>query len=273
MSGIKALCSCYDMEVIFNEYSLEYTPPNSKVAENWLFSLFESLFEISKRRNVKVSMRSAISFEQLLVREDYPFMLWLYTLENIEFRRMVASALSKKPLIICREYDFSFFGKNVIGLGVAYLNDYIVVSYPEKKWGSVVSFSNDYFDDFGILKTKKCSVGNVSNKKHIDLHFPSRIFEHHKKHDIRRGNINDGESTLFYSIPKDYDKVQLLLNGARRIKGASSAKLYNMDKSNGKYIEFQLHSNGRYHGYHIDDENRVPDKLKKIISATEYLNY
>lgn len=84
--------------------------------------------------------------------------------------------------------------------------------------------------------------------------------------DNRRHNKNNGQSTLFYEIPREQKKVELLL--AFAVEARLGGKLYNYDRSKKMFIEFQQYRNNSYQGYDIVDASRVPNRIKVLVSKT-----
>ena len=106
-------------------------------------------------------------------------------------------------------------------------------------------------------------IRNISHEKHLNIYFPKRLFQHHNKHDNKRSNLNDGQSTLFYSIPVDQSIVQKFLDIALGKLHSSSGKLFSYDVEKKLFIEFQMHLKNTYHGYHILDKTRVPYQIRQ----------
>lgn len=253
------------MDFIFNELSLTAIPKNKHEASSWIGYFFENAIEISKRRNEIVSLNTTIAFNQILLTPEYSFSTWLFSLPNKEQSQAIISMLTKKPILQSYPY-FYYKNKTACGLGLAYTNGVIAMSYPANSWEATLRVKKEYFDEFENVQTDFHMVANISKRNHVDVYFPKRIFEHHPKHDINRPNLNDGESTLLYRIPYEIKEVESLLASA---KGGNkkSKKLFNFDSNKNLYIEFQQHHKEKYHGYHIEKDTRVPYHIRKKLKS------
>lgn len=250
------------MDFIFNELSLSRKPQSNSQADSWLKNFFNCAIEISKRRRTQIFIISSIPFQQILLTSTYAFSYWLNKQTDIEYQRMIRSMISKKPLL--QIYPCYYYNNtDAKGLGIAHYKKTWSLSFPQKKWGYTIKLTKEEFDIHENVIKSSVTIQNISCRKHVDFYFPMRFFEHHPKHDNRRLNLNDGESTLLYDIPHEQKKVQEFLDSAIGGINSSSVKLFNFDKSKNKYIEFQKHFANKYHGYHIDNENRVPYEIRK----------
>lgn len=254
------------MEFIFNELSLSKIPRTPREADQWLKAFFDCAVEVSKRRRVSVFILCSVPFSQIMISPVYPFSLWLSEVVDIEYMRLVRSMISKKPAI--QNYPYYYYrGKEAKGLGISHYQNIIALSYPGNFWSHTLRLRKEFFDENEDVQFSHAVIRNISNLNHVDIYFPQRIFEHHLKHDNSRHNLEDGESTLQYKIPKEFPVVQKLLDTAVGKVNSTSDKLYNFDTNKGLYIEFQHHLNNRYHGYHIVDETRVPYYIRRKIKV------
>ncbi len=254
------------MEIIFNELSTGHLAPSNQDADEWMECFFSTPAALSRRLYKPVYIRATINLREKLIASNYSFVEWLHGKNERDRLRKIISILTHSPLL--EKYPYYYCdGAPCEGLGVAHAERKMSVSYPAWAWASSIRLKLEEFNEQGEVQVSMHEVKNLSSSEDVACHFPNRIYDHHKKHDNRRVNLQDGESTLYYDIPEEQEKVQKLLDCSFGENGNVDERLYNYDGNMGLYMEFNCHTSGRYHGYHIrkDLENRVPNSVKKKI--------
>ena len=95
---------------------------------------------------------------------------------------------------------------------------------------------------------------------------PQRIYRHNTKHGengkgAHKHNKGDEVAVLLCSC----DVAATLLNSAVSIFH-NDKRMFAFDKTFNKYIEFKQESAYKYHGYHINDENIVPQLIRNKLN-------
>ncbi|RXK60660.1 hypothetical protein ESA94_09355 [Lacibacter luteus] len=249
------------MEVIFNEVSFQNIAASPEEANKWMDDFFNSLKTLEKRLHKTVYTSSVSAFSGQFIANNYVFSQWLSNIKDREWLRKIIAITTHLPFRH-PEGIYQFNGLAVYGLGLAFEEDKLTCSYPVTEWNASITFSSEIIDAADVVVQTPCAVKNIVSSNSVFEHFPAFVFEHHEKHDSKRHNLNDGESTLYYNIPNDQETVQKLLDCSFSENGEEEERRYVYDENQKKYVEFNCHQGLKYHGYHIEDANRVPHTVK-----------
>ncbi len=257
------------MTILFNELSFSKIAPDEKTASNWMTEFFDAINALSIRLHKKVFVAATSIFSDKLISNNYYFSQWLHTLGDKEKIRKIIAILTHLPLRT-GPINYRCEGQNCIGLGAAHEEKELAISYPEADWNDYIQISSEQFNEAGGIEESNLTVRNIKSKANVFVHFPARVFEHHRqKHDNHRNNLDDGESTLLYDIPNKQEIVQNLLDTSFNDSEDNEvgSRRFNWDENRGKYVVFNWHTGLAYHGYHILNENDVPHTIKKKIEV------
>jgi hypothetical protein len=157
------------------------------------------------------------------------------------------------------EHDDTFFyhqDKEAKGLSMAYLKNTICISFQtDKVWNT-----NNIVLDVIDIDTE---ISQITFNRHVfdkdTAQKQQRIFENNPKHGWCGKGEHSGQSRML-CCDKEY--AQLLLNIAH-IQPNRESNFCNYDTDNERFIEFYSHEEGKYHGYHYEDE-RTKDADRKL---------
>jgi hypothetical protein len=187
-------------------------------------------------------------------------------LEDVEFKRRVLLRITKDPIGV--DYPYYYYERiSCQGLGFAFENDYISLSYGQEHWEShELNIMREQFDREGEVGTASLKVKHIASMEHLDIYFPVRRFRHNPKHDKVHPLTNKGEKVSILECSPE--RAFQLLRGAVGENTPNDKQLFHFDKEIGKYIIFYRHTDQEYHAYHTDDESEispsVKNKLKKL---------
>lgn len=247
------------MNLIFNELSSRYTARNQIEANEWMQAFFSVTETLSKRIHKRIYIRTTTLLSAIFIAYNYTFGQWLHTLSDKDYQRKIINIVTNQPLLDSIAYYY-YLADECVGLGIAFEQENFSISYPIVQWARILEIRKEYMNEIEEIKVERRNIFNLTSENDVYSFFPKRNFQHHWKHDNRRLNLNDGQSTLYYNIPEEIGYVQKLLECS-----FGSGKLFSLDSDKGLYIEFQCHGDDNYHAYHIHNENRVPNKVKRQI--------
>jgi len=247
------------MKVYFNELSEMHNAPDVDTAHRWLNMFFELGKQFSIRRKEMVSIVTTKPFKDIYLNEGTSFTNWIKTIKDVEFKRLLLSMLTKHPLL---DYPFyTFNSKPCHGMGFAFENNELCLSYGQENWPShEIPIFREQFDDQEDVEIEELIVKHISKVEHLNLYCPERIFKHNPKHDRVRPLYNKGEVVSILEC--SFENADKLLRSAIGESTANDRKLYNYDNENEKFIIFYKHDKNEYHGYHVDNEDEIPAKIR-----------
>ncbi len=270
------------MDFVFNELSLVEVKSRQQ-AEN----AYKTFFELAvKSENLKCKFDGihriiTMKMFSLAKSELYPkntFEQYLSRLsikersKKLKFFRMIGTF--QKPVIYP---EYSYKKQEALGLGYAYKNDLIALSYnATEEWNTCfVEIDELRIEKGEFKKGNVLKVRHLSSDEHIECH--KRIFKHHRKHNWN--NPAKNESPLLYNPTdeKDIKVIQNLLNCAIPFS-ENSERLCFFDENYGKYILFYRESRKKgsinynnFHAFHTENKSEIPqitkEKMNRIITV------
>jgi hypothetical protein len=143
---------------------------------------------------------------------------------------------------------------------MAYLKNTICISFQTNNVWNTDNIVLDVID-------KNTEISQITFTRHVfdkDIaQKQQRIFENNPKHGWCGKREYPNESRMLCCEQED---AQFLLNIAIT-QPNSENNLCNYDTKNEKFIEFYSHEEGKYHGYHYEDE-RTKDTDRKLNNST-----
>ncbi len=136
------------------------------------------------------------------------------------------------------------------------------------------TFSSIWVNDNNNLKTKCSSIEKEYNtiihpKENIEtyINLSKKQFEHNSKHDSCKGVYYDDKGNKINPLScyderkKDIKNPQQLLDNAKLFGN----NFYNYDVVNRTFVCFKSHSDKKYHGYDLYDEDITDDALRIVL--------
>jgi hypothetical protein len=254
-----------ELELAFNELSRKNIADDTITAEKWLEVFFNNCLNVSQRTGKNIIIITAIRFSEILFSKNgFSFQHWLSKIPDKEKLRRILSMLTRGQ--VRKDYPYYYLnGEPCQGLGYAYENSLIAVSYPlVEEWDThFLLITCERFNvDEEVIKNNNLPVNHVASDDHLNYHFPERKFVANKKHDPVRPLHNKDEEVGLQECSDE--EAQMLLNNAIGAATPLDKKLYNFDSDRNKYIIFRRHESvsNEYHCYHIHNENEIPANIK-----------
>ncbi len=247
------------MRHVFNELSARNIAPDIDTAHLWLTTFFSIGEQSSIRSQETISIASTLKFSEIHFHEKTSFTNWIRTIDDIEFRRRILAMITKEPI---KNYPYYYYEASPCqGLGEAFENDEISISYGSEHWPShELNITREQFNKGEEVEVVPLKVKHIASMEHLDIYLPERKFRHNPKHDRVRPIANKGETVSILDC--SHERAYKLLCSAIGEHTANDRRLFNFDTENRKYIIFYRHDNQEYHAYHTDNENEIPQSVK-----------
>ncbi len=250
-----------ELEYILNELSIELVATIEEARE----VMRNFIRTTNAIRNIGfIRMRFANkSIKNIELTQGYIIENWLKDEEvNSDLRDAFRKNLTDigSPYFEYTDKAFYYQDKEAKGLSMAYLKNTICISFQT---------NNVWNTDNIVLHVidKNTEISQITFTRHVfdkDIaQKQQRIFENNPKHGWCGKREYPNESRMLCCEQED---AQFLLNIAI-IQPNSENNLCNYDTKNERFIEFYSHEEGKYHGYHYEDE-RTKDTDRKLNNST-----
>lgn len=123
------------MKLILNELSLDILADNRQEVEQAMEQIANILKEINQMLHKSARILTNVSFKEQALTQDHSlnFMQWFKTSElNQDDKRRVLNALAQEPMFRDVPPYYFFSGKDCLGFGYAFENDWASISYDAK---------------------------------------------------------------------------------------------------------------------------------------------
>lgn len=166
-----------DLEMVFNELSIDSPAATILEARQWMEGLIETVVSATAA-GVNRVFRTHIDMNYTILAPGYPLAKWRNdNTVDIEARRYFRSLISQYPPLedlpgigndmLAR--DFFFDKRRSYGLGIAYLLESLAVSLPSEDIWDVhqIDIKTQWLEENGELISKKVQIPHASHSAHI----------------------------------------------------------------------------------------------------------
>ena len=167
-----------DLEIVFNELSIEEYALDSSIAKRWMSEFIDTILAIKVLNSTKRNLRTRSDFNSLQLAPDYTLAQWRndpnVDRESQSFLRSLQNR-SDSPLpedIIDENIEVKYQIQKPIGLCYAFVYDLLAISLQSSpEWDySLIDIEVIEMNDSGDLETTPNIIKHVSCKNHIREH-------------------------------------------------------------------------------------------------------
>ncbi len=167
-----------DLEMVFNELSIDSPASSVLEARQWMDRFIETVTAATKA-GVNRVLRTHIDLNHTLLAPEYPLARWRND-DNIdvEIRRYFRSITSKFPPLEdlpeigndMLAQDFFCMDRRSYGFGIAHLLESLAVSLPsEEIWDEhLIDINTQWLEENGDLVSQKVRIPHASQFTHVD---------------------------------------------------------------------------------------------------------
>jgi len=167
-----------DLEMVFNELSIDTPAENIQEARKWMADFIDTIRSASVA-GVNRVLRTHIDVNNTLLALEYPLARWRNDGDvDLEARRYFRSLISQYPPLDdlpeikndMLAQDFFCQSRQSYGFGIAYLLESLSISLPSSTdWDAyMIDIQTQWLDDCGDLVSQGAQIPHASNSFHID---------------------------------------------------------------------------------------------------------
>ena len=168
-----------DLEMVFNELSIDTPATNIWEAQQWMAGFIDTIISASAAGINRV-LRTHIDINNTLLAPEYPLSRWRNDANvDLEVRRYFRSLVSRYPPLddlpeISNDMlsqDFFHQGRQAYGLGIAYLLENLSISLPSARSWNVheIEVKSEWLNESSELTSQNVLIAHASNPSHIAL--------------------------------------------------------------------------------------------------------
>ncbi len=162
------------LEIVLNELSLKNPAPDINTARKWMSDFINTLRLINENAK-STTPYTHYEFYNTVLAPNYSLSNWLYDREIDRDDQRLILTLTNQPFteeVNIDNYEFSYEGESVIGLGVAYLLDALLISIlSEPKWDcTYLSLKIRRIDENEELLEENRELPHISCSDHLQEH-------------------------------------------------------------------------------------------------------
>jgi hypothetical protein len=166
-----------DLEIVFNELSIEVCATDLSIAKQWMSEFINTILAIKPPSGVKRKLRTKNDFNYLLLAPDYTLAQWRNDPNvDLETRRFLKTLQDKNdpplPDFADPSIEVSYQGKSTIGLYYAFVYNSLAISFrSSSQWDyNLIELQITSIDEDEELATITERVIHASCKNHIQEH-------------------------------------------------------------------------------------------------------
>lgn len=185
------------MEIVLNELSVRDPAPDIPTARQWMSDLIGTINAVQKYSAGAVSLRTQYDFHCTQIAPDYPLRRWLNDQEVDQIKRDIILTLTTNSPFSrdidnpdiqdiennLGDYEYSYEGKKVIGLGVAHLLNALAISFRSAACWDSSHISVDIIS--AEDNDEKVEIFHACRKAHVEEH--ANWIQSYTQVEVRKG--------------------------------------------------------------------------------------